>query len=369
MSAGEVILEDRPCRKCEYNVRGLRWGEPCPECGTPITARSGRGKRYPPLTDIDLRVLRRYRVAFVALVVSGFVIVSPQLLDIVFLVIAAMGFQISGTLVDTGLAIASVVALLAALAWPACVWVITTPRPVHDTRGGPKEWRTLRLVSRLSQVALPVGIGIAIASAVYEQVSLAPSAALVSVLSIAASAVLAAVAVGWIPFAIYLSLLADWAADQHLADRLRGASWFMAVGTLLLVVGIPLAAAGVYLGTLLAIFGGLATAGASIYGALQVTALGSEMKWAMINNRAAEARAERRAERERRRMAEEEARLRKAESQPLREAAPLPSTPVHRTDTDERDPRGPRASRHDTVVGSDAPEDIQPYALEDEDQS
>jgi uncharacterized repeat protein (TIGR04138 family) len=33
---GEVINEDLPCDECGYNLRGLREGHRCPECGAPI---------------------------------------------------------------------------------------------------------------------------------------------------------------------------------------------------------------------------------------------------------------------------------------------------------------------------------------------
>src|SRR5262245_56679789 len=33
---GAAIERDAPCNKCGYNLRGLRIGDKCPECGTPI---------------------------------------------------------------------------------------------------------------------------------------------------------------------------------------------------------------------------------------------------------------------------------------------------------------------------------------------
>src|SRR5262249_15063661 len=33
---GAVVAQDRACRRCAYNLRGLREGGTCPECGTEI---------------------------------------------------------------------------------------------------------------------------------------------------------------------------------------------------------------------------------------------------------------------------------------------------------------------------------------------
>ncbi|MHC4992294.1 MAG: hypothetical protein ACYTGC_15075 [Planctomycetota bacterium] len=56
----EVYQEDRRCGQCGYNLRGLRVGGTCPECGAPM--------RRPPVADLPMSaapvsVIRRLRTA------------------------------------------------------------------------------------------------------------------------------------------------------------------------------------------------------------------------------------------------------------------------------------------------------------------
>ena len=44
---GLEIADDEPCGRCGYNLRGLREGHRCPECGTPIPFS------FPPDADDD----------------------------------------------------------------------------------------------------------------------------------------------------------------------------------------------------------------------------------------------------------------------------------------------------------------------------
>jgi hypothetical protein len=55
-----VIAFERSCAKCGYNVQGLRWGQNCPECGTPIRSSS---RFSASMVDAPIPELRRIALA------------------------------------------------------------------------------------------------------------------------------------------------------------------------------------------------------------------------------------------------------------------------------------------------------------------
>ena len=55
---GEVITEDRLCRKCNYSLKGLHAGGMCPECGTPIPRPKPRVLGGDNLSDAPVGYLR-----------------------------------------------------------------------------------------------------------------------------------------------------------------------------------------------------------------------------------------------------------------------------------------------------------------------
>ncbi len=56
---GEVITEDRLCRKCNYSLKGLHAGGMCPECGTPIPRSKPRVLGGDNLSDAPVTYLRK----------------------------------------------------------------------------------------------------------------------------------------------------------------------------------------------------------------------------------------------------------------------------------------------------------------------
>ncbi len=68
---GELIDDDKLCDQCGQNVRGLRYGGACPECGTPIILRTNRDL---PFHEMPLPLIKQFRVnSWIAtLAVSGF---------------------------------------------------------------------------------------------------------------------------------------------------------------------------------------------------------------------------------------------------------------------------------------------------------
>ena len=68
---GELIDDDKLCDQCGQNVRGLRYGGACPECGTPIILRTDRDL---PFHEMPLPLIKQFRAnSWIAtLAVSGF---------------------------------------------------------------------------------------------------------------------------------------------------------------------------------------------------------------------------------------------------------------------------------------------------------
>ena len=64
---GGPIKGDHPCDQCSYNLRGLRFGGACPECGTPITLRENTDL---PFYEMPLPVIKRFRVSAWAATIS-----------------------------------------------------------------------------------------------------------------------------------------------------------------------------------------------------------------------------------------------------------------------------------------------------------
>lgn len=203
----DFISEDRKCVGCGYNLKGLRTGGNCPECGRPI-ARRRRGPAYSDnLVHAPLTWLIGFRVATVLLMLAAGSFVGVQLLG---------GFVRARAPELVAGAIAA-----ASLAWWIGVLLVTRPRPVMpstviDPR---KEWFWLRMISRCSQACWPALVGLAI-GLVGVGAAGAPAAIanglywLVGVLALIA-------ATGLVPLCVYLSNICFWASDSTLGLNFR----------------------------------------------------------------------------------------------------------------------------------------------------
>jgi hypothetical protein len=234
---GEVILKDRPCLKCGYNLRGLETGGACPECGSPITSRKKSVRFADHLVDAPLSYIKRIAASLFAMaaVIIGWV---------VFWVVSGVsGFAPAAE---------GLVATLLAAVWCGAVWGVTAPRPMGDrtVRDDILDSPRIRLIARGAQ-----GFGLAAAASG----ALAGITGWVLFEVLSGLLMLAALA-GVVPLGVYLSSLADWAGDTGVGSRLRAAVWCVAVcGTLLvaalLAVLIPTPLRGVlaFAGTVLSV--------------------------------------------------------------------------------------------------------------------
>ncbi len=109
--SGAPVSGDQSCDQCSYNLRGLRYGGACPECGTPITLR---GDGDLPFHEMPLPVIRKFRVSswIATLSIFGF---------IALLIFAG---QLTSSQVPVGLLMLVMLAL-----WLFAIWRLT---PILD---------------------------------------------------------------------------------------------------------------------------------------------------------------------------------------------------------------------------------------------
>lgn len=78
---GGPISGDQPCDQCSYNLRGLRFGGACPECGTPIILRSEGDLAF---YEMPLPVIKRFRASAWAATISIFGFLSLLVYSVKF---------------------------------------------------------------------------------------------------------------------------------------------------------------------------------------------------------------------------------------------------------------------------------------------
>lgn len=209
-SVGDGILDDRMCRRCGYNLRGLRRDGRCPECGTAVAIslegdllryadprwveRLGRGSRF---------ILNGLSAALLFAIATAILIVGPR-----------GGAAGTTSVAVDALAAICEVALLIGLVTAYCgSWMMTSPDP---TRGGEDRYATSR---KLVRIALLIGLANTAVQAGLEAIS-KPGAVDTLVSLIDTLANLAAL-VGWLAYLRYLAKLALRIPDEGLSKRAR----------------------------------------------------------------------------------------------------------------------------------------------------
>lgn len=213
-----TIVEDRPCRACSYNLRGLRHGWKCPECGTPILAPAPT--QFDLLSDAPYEELMR--------LVRGIVLAALCLLA------APFAYALTGG--ATAPALGRGQALLAGLVtvafgWVAAVWLST---PALNTAGAVARGFTLesrvRTIARWAQFGWP-------AAAI---ILLMPVGAVGPwMIGIGLSITILTGVIGSLAFAVLLERLADWCCDGF-AERMMNLTLWMVPLCILTLALVPM---------------------------------------------------------------------------------------------------------------------------------
>jgi hypothetical protein len=212
-SAGRIEA-DRHCDGCGYNVRGLRYGANCPECGRPIEATGG--------SDLMLSGPHEERAAWrLGLMIAATCLLVAAVARLAFVPLAvgrigplgAAGAskEIKATYLGLG--------LLLALLWAGAAWAMTPRRLLQRW---PKV-RWLRWFVRGSQLLWPLAYVCWMFAALGGENSLALPARGLRLLA----------GIGAIALAFLLSRVAEQAELEDAARRLNAAAWLLPVATLL----------------------------------------------------------------------------------------------------------------------------------------
>ncbi len=254
--APTTIVEDRACVRCSYNLVGLKVGDRCPECGTPIT--TGASSRFSTtMADAPVPYLARLRMGALIMGLGGAALLAS--LALLVIILALRGPSLVGPLL----------VLLPAIAWLIGVWIVTEPCQ-DGTKEGPEgrgAWAWTRYGSRTTQAAwLLAMLLLFLGGAIYGQaqtVFAAKVAANPGAFPLSAVAPVPAVVrwcgalgalstlvalVGLAPLAIHIARMADWAHDSALAARLRMAPLLVVLAAplgILALVAVPFLRAGI----------------------------------------------------------------------------------------------------------------------------
>ena len=205
-----VITIDTTCRRCGYNLRGLRRDGRCPECGTAVAmSLEGDLLRYADPRWVE-RLGRGSR-----LILNG--LAAALLFGIIAGVVqAAASGAATATMplaAEILAAICEVAVLLGLVAAYCGAWMVTSPDP---TRAGEDRYATSR---KLVRIALLIGLGNAAVQVALETISL-PSR-LHTVASLIDTLANLAALVGWLAYLRYLMKLALRIPDGGLSKRAR----------------------------------------------------------------------------------------------------------------------------------------------------
>ncbi|MEN0019463.1 MAG: hypothetical protein AAF747_01115 [Planctomycetota bacterium] len=212
LTQGRMVPQGMKCSACAYLLEGLRFGDPCPECGTVIKAARFQ-TRGDMLTNVEPGRISRL----------GFVLS--------LLLAAQLGhFAATMTALFTGRALFSwLVVLLAGVAW-GMVWIAMGPKP------------PVRDVQRDNDAELPVSrqaarwmYGAWVAGAAAQALALQAGGAMV--VDTIGTVLLAVSAAGMVPLCAVLADYADFGRDDGLAGRLRAAAWGAGTWALVLIGG------------------------------------------------------------------------------------------------------------------------------------
>lgn len=209
-----IIQTDLECIECGYNLRGLRLGVNCPECGTSTIKQ--------PEVDDPLSLMPR---GVIVSFIRGCWVASICVLLMVAGILAERFGALRADIVLPALAGLSVLWAL------SVVWL--TPGfslPQARSRGFGMRSRT-RAVARWLQLGWVVGLGAAAVEAVVTN----PSAALTSLLSTLVWVGIVVGLTGLIVLSVLLERLSEWTRDEDAQRMFNWAAWSWPIAVLLYI--------------------------------------------------------------------------------------------------------------------------------------
>lgn len=207
-----MIAEDRPCRACGYNLRGLFIGGNCPECGRIIGA--GRSERQSNLIDAPK--------SWLIVLAAGLVTMCGAWAVLLGLLLVAHRWM--PTTFDAQLVIGCIVGGM----WTLGTLIVLRERP-RELR--PKDVEASE-ATRASMLRVSAGLTQAaiVPAFVFDNMRLSGGHPLLGYLAMAFGA---AAIVGQVPLCYWLARVCEWSDDDLLARRFRNLGWCVAFVTLL----------------------------------------------------------------------------------------------------------------------------------------
>lgn len=212
-----IIQNNRACVHCGYNLKGLRQGGVCPECGQPMPT-AGAQRLRDTIAEAPLSYLRSL---VVGLTIMAFASIAGALVLYLAPVSSLKAIGLAG----------------AGLAWWFGIYIVTerrTPGP-HAAHDAILDSSRLRMTNRLVQAAwILAGIG---------WFGIAQRVGWFGNVFIFVALVMPLVGLmGLIPVSIYLSALADWGSHSALGHRFRATAWILSVCGIVAVLTAALSA-------------------------------------------------------------------------------------------------------------------------------
>lgn len=260
---GELIEKDRPCKQCDYNLRGLKIGGACPECGAAITLDN-------PLRDSLCDAPR----GVILRLCAGFWMILGTLA-----ILIAMPFVIVSLRSSMNMTVYSMESIAAGL-WLLGIWFITTP---INTPNGAKfnfaRGSKLRIAARWLQLPWLMLILLEIRVELTKTLTGgSPLARIESMLFLPLSVVGLA---GFVVLGLLLMELAHWSNDMSAHRMLNWAVWGLPVSTL----GLMLSGLNLVLGLLACTMTLLWLFSIFCFGRAMIS-LGTSVTWAVHHSRA-----------------------------------------------------------------------------------
>lgn len=210
MTLGNQTVEARSCPHCDYDLKGLKIGGNCPECGSPIRVEAG-STYADNLAYAPRRYLRRLTAAMACSALFG--------------VLTALAF-VSALFSPSAGPIDGVIAAVLAMALAGSVWMVVQPRPAQSRDGdavldGPL---CRNAAWGLTLALCPAGVFLALmlGNAAWNELALITAFVLAGLVGLA----------GVLALGIYLLMLANWANEDGAQAAAVGGAWAIGIGGL-----------------------------------------------------------------------------------------------------------------------------------------